>query len=76
MPDNNITSYMVNHSLVDMYVYDGLNCTGARLVVYGREYGGVPAGWNDKLSSVRPRLGIETVPPADAARLQNGGFLK
>jgi hypothetical protein len=75
MPGNNTTSYVVNHSTLNFYIFDGLNCTGAVLVVYARQYGGMPSGWNDRLSSVSTP-GIETVAPAGAATLDNAGFAK
>jgi hypothetical protein len=74
MPDNNVTSYLVNYSTIPFYVYDGLNCTGAVLVVYARQYGGMPSGWNDRLSSVKTPS-IETRVPADAVTLENAGFI-
>lgn len=74
MPDNNVTSYATNHSNLTLYIYDGLNCTGAVLVIYPRQYGGMPSGWNDRLSSVMNKS-LETVAPANAATLENAGFL-
>jgi uncharacterized membrane protein len=74
MPHNNTTSYAVNHSNIMFYIWDGLNCTGALLIVYRGQYGGMPSGWNDRLSSVSTPS-LETIAPAGAVTLQNGGFL-
>ncbi|WP_432842087.1 hypothetical protein [Dactylosporangium sp. CA-092794] len=64
MPGNNTTSYVVNHSSFTFFIFDGANCTGSVLTAFPNSAFGMPAGWNDKLSSVELCCPIEAVTPA------------